>query len=60
MQGFEEADLVRIKLGLDLIHLFVLTALCKPTVGFKPDQLKSFPIKEKVLDLYLRMKSYRL
>lgn len=53
---FEEADLVRIKLGLDLITpVCVLTALCKPTVGFKPDQLKSFPIKEKeLLDLYLK------
>jgi len=52
---FEEADLVRIKLGLDLITpVCVLTALCKPTVGFPPDQLKSFPIKEKeILDLYL-------
>ncbi|KIO76408.1 ATPase AAA [Pedobacter lusitanus] len=53
---FEEADLVRIKVGLDLITpICVLTALCKPTVGFKPDQLKSFPIKEKeLLDLYLK------
>lgn len=53
---FEEGDLVRIKLGLDLITpVCVLTALCKPTVGFKPDQLKSFPIKEKeLLDLYLK------
>jgi ATP-dependent Clp protease ATP-binding subunit ClpA len=53
---FEEADLVRIKLGLDLITpVCVLTALCKPTVGFQPDQLKSFPIKEKeLLDLYIK------
>ncbi|WP_158799326.1 ATP-dependent Clp protease ATP-binding subunit [Pedobacter sp. L105] len=53
---FEEADLVRIKLGLDLITpVCVLTALCKPAVGFKPDQLKSFPIKEReLLDLYIR------
>jgi ATP-dependent Clp protease ATP-binding subunit ClpB len=53
---FEEADLVRIKLGLDLITpVCVLTALCKPTIGFKPDQLKSFPIKEKeLLDLYIK------
>lgn len=53
---FEEADHVRIKLGLDLITpVCVLTALCKPTVGFKPDQLKSFPIKEReLLDLYIK------
>ena len=53
---FEEADHVRIKLGLDLITpVCVLTALCKPTVGFKPDQLKSFPIKEReLLDLYIQ------
>lgn len=53
---FEEADLVRIKLGLDLVTpICVLTSLCKPTVGFKPDQLKSFPIKEReLLDLYIR------
>ena len=53
---FEEADNVRIKLGLDLITpVCVLTALCKPTVGFKADQLKSFPIKEReLLDLYIQ------
>ncbi|HEY0176949.1 MAG TPA: ATP-dependent Clp protease ATP-binding subunit, partial [Pedobacter sp.] len=53
---FEEADHIRIKLGLDLITpVCVLTALCKPTVGFKPDQLKSFPIKEReLLDLYIK------
>jgi ATP-dependent Clp protease ATP-binding subunit ClpB len=53
---FEEADHVRIKLGLDLITpVCVLTALCKPTVGFNLDQLKSFPIKEReLLDLYIR------
>jgi ATP-dependent Clp protease ATP-binding subunit ClpB len=53
---FEEADHVRIKLGLDLITpVCVLTALAKPGVGFKPDQLKSFPIKEReILDLYVK------
>lgn len=52
----DEADHVRIKLGLDLITpVCVLTALSKPTVGFKPDQLKSFPIKEReLLDLYIK------
>jgi len=53
---FEEADHVRIKLGLDLITpVCVLTSLSKPTIGFKPDQLKSFPIKEReLLDLYIK------
>lgn len=53
---FEEADHIRIKLGLDLITpVCILTALCKPTIGFKPDELKSFPIKEReLLDLYIK------
>jgi len=53
---FEEADNVRIKLGLDLITpVCVLTALAKPGIGFQPDQLKSFPIKEReILDLYVK------
>jgi ATP-dependent Clp protease ATP-binding subunit ClpA len=52
---FEEADHVRIKLGLDLITpVCVLTALCKPMIGFNANQLKSFPIKEReLLDLYI-------
>jgi ATP-dependent Clp protease ATP-binding subunit ClpB len=57
-QVFEEADYVRIKLGLDLITpVCVLTALCKPTVGFSADQLKSFPLNEReLLDMYIRDK----
>ncbi|PST83464.1 type VI secretion system ATPase ClpV [Pedobacter yulinensis] len=53
---FEEADNVRIKLGLDLITpVCVLTALAKPNVGFSVEQLKSFPIKEReMLDLYIK------
>ncbi len=53
---FEEADNVRIKLGLDLISpICVLTALAKPGVGFTSEQLKSFPIKEKeILDIYFK------
>ena len=53
---FEESDNVRIKLGLDLITpVCILTALAKPGVGFKADQLKSFPIKEReILDLYVK------
>lgn len=52
----EEADHVRIKLGLDLVTpVCVLTALAKPGVGFQADQLKSFPIKEReILDLYVK------
>lgn len=53
---FEEADNVRIKLGLDSITpVCVLVALSKPNVGFDSGQLKSFPIKEKeLLDVYLQ------
>lgn len=53
---FEEADNVRIKLGLDLVTpICVLTALSKAAVGFDSNQLKSFPIKEKeIYDLYIR------
>ncbi|MBC6112723.1 ATP-dependent Clp protease ATP-binding subunit [Pedobacter sp. CCM 8938] len=53
---FEEADNVRIKLGLDLITpICVLTALAKPGIGFQVDQLKSFPIREKeILELYVK------
>ncbi|TDO24923.1 ATP-dependent Clp protease ATP-binding subunit [Pedobacter duraquae] len=53
---FEEADNVRIKLGLDLITpVCVLTALAKAGVGFNADQLKSFPIKEReILDVYVK------
>ena len=53
---FEEADHIRIRLGLDLITpVCVLAALCKPTIGFTVDQLRSFPVKEKeLLDLYIR------
>jgi len=52
---FEEADNIRLKLGLDDISpICVLTALVKPNIGFSAEQLKSFPIREKeILDLYL-------
>ncbi|MEJ7736637.1 MAG: ATP-dependent Clp protease ATP-binding subunit [Chitinophagaceae bacterium] len=55
-QVFEEADNIRIKLGLDLISpICVLTAIAKPGVAFSSEQLKSFPVKEKeVLELYLK------
>ncbi|MEX8547215.1 MAG: ATP-dependent Clp protease ATP-binding subunit [Mucilaginibacter sp.] len=53
---FEEADNIRVKLGLDTITpVCVLIALTKPNVGFDPGQLKSFPLKEKeLLDVYLQ------
>lgn len=53
---FEEADNVRVKLGLDAITpICVLIALTKPNVGFDAGQLKSFPIKEKeLLDVYIQ------
>lgn len=52
---FEEADNVRVKLGLDLIMpVCVLAALSKPNTGFPVEQLKSYPIREKeLLDLYI-------
>ena len=52
---FEEADNIRLKLGLDDISpICVLAALVKPNVGFTAEQLKSFPLREKeILDLYL-------
>ncbi|RFM25597.1 ATP-dependent Clp protease ATP-binding subunit [Deminuibacter soli] len=52
---FEEADNIRVKLGLDLVMpVCVLAALSKPNIGFPAEQLKSYPIKEKeLLDLYL-------
>ncbi len=55
-QVFEEADNLRIKLGLDLISpICVLTAIAKPGIAFSAEQLKSFPVKEKeVLDLYFK------
>lgn len=53
---FEEADNVRVKLGIDAITpVCVLVALAKPNVGFDAGQLKSFPVKEKeILDVYIQ------
>lgn len=52
---FEEADNIRLKLGLDDISpICVLASLVKPNIGFTSDQLKSLPLKEKeILDIYL-------
>lgn len=52
---FEEADDVRLKMGLDLITpVCVLTALSKPNIGFPADQMKSFPVKEReLIEVYL-------
>jgi ATP-dependent Clp protease ATP-binding subunit ClpA len=53
---FEEADNIRLKLGLDEINpICILTALIKPNIGFTIEQLKTFPIKEKeIFDLYVQ------
>jgi len=53
---FDEADNVRIKLGLDQISpICVLCALSKPGVGFTSEQLKTFPVKEKeILEVYFK------
>lgn len=53
---FEEADNVRMKMGLDLISpICTLSAIAKPGVGFSSEQLRSFPVKEKeVLDVYFK------
>ncbi len=43
----EEANLMRIRLGLDQLHVIcVLAALSKPNVGFLPEQLRSLPLQE--------------
>jgi ATP-dependent Clp protease ATP-binding subunit ClpB len=54
-QVFEEADNVRIKLGLDLITpVCVLTALQTQWWALMLTSLKSFPVKEReLLDLYI-------
>jgi ATP-dependent Clp protease ATP-binding subunit ClpA len=53
---FDEADNVRIKMGLDLISpICVLCAISKPGVGFTNEQLKTFPVKEKeILEVYFK------
>lgn len=56
---FEEADDVRLKMGIDLITpVCVLTALSKPNIGFPAEQMKSFPVKERdLLEVYLNDKA---
>ncbi len=58
---FEEADNIRLKLGLDdITPICVLTAIVKPNVGFPADQLKSFPLREKeIMDLYVNDSSMK-
>mgnify|MGYP003693559025 CR=1 FL=1 len=53
---FEEADNVRIKLGLDNISpICVFMRHFKPGIGFTGEQLKTFPVKEKeVLEVYFK------
>ena len=52
---FEEADNIRLKLGVDDINpICVITAIVKPNIGFTTEELKSFPLREKeILDLYI-------
>lgn len=58
---FDEADNVRIKMGLDQISpICVLCALSKPGVGFTNEQLKTFPVKEKeILEVYFNEDSFQ-
>ncbi|MEO6818710.1 MAG: ATP-dependent Clp protease ATP-binding subunit [Ginsengibacter sp.] len=53
---FEEADNVRIKLGLDQVSpICILCAIAKPGIGFTNEQLKTFPVKEKeILEIYFK------
>jgi ATP-dependent Clp protease ATP-binding subunit ClpB len=55
-QVFEEADNIRLKLGLDYISpICVIAAISKPGIAFTGEQLKSFPVKEKeVLEVYFK------
>lgn len=46
----EEADDVRLRMGLDLITpICVLAAISKPNTGFPAEQMKSYPLKEREL-----------
>ncbi|OUJ74805.1 ATP-dependent Clp protease ATP-binding subunit [Hymenobacter crusticola] len=46
----EEANFIRVRLGLDQLHpICVLAALTKPNVGFPPEQLRSLPLQERDL-----------
>lgn len=58
---FEEADNIRLKLGVDdITPICVLAAIVKPNVGFTADQLKSLPLREKeILDLYVNDSSLK-
>ena len=51
-----EADFLRVKLGLDYIEaICVLAALVKPGIGFSADQLRSLPLQERdLLERFLR------
>lgn len=58
---FDEADNVRIKMGLDKISpICVLCAISKPGVAFTTEQLKTFPVKEKeILESYFNEDSFQ-
>jgi len=52
---FEEADTVRLKIGLDLIDpICLLIALVKPNCGYTSEQLKSLSIREsEIMEAYI-------
>ena len=56
---FEEADNIRLKIGLDLIDsVCLLAAIVKPNYGYTFEQLKSLPLSEnEILDVYLDISS---
>ncbi|HEY0060368.1 MAG TPA: ATP-dependent Clp protease ATP-binding subunit [Flavisolibacter sp.] len=53
---FEAADSTRIRMGLDMISpICVIAAIAKPGIAFTPEELRSFPLREKeILDVYLK------
>lgn len=52
---FEEADTIRLKIGVDLIDpICLLIALVKPNYGYTAEQLKSLSIREsEIMDAYI-------
>lgn len=52
---FEQADFIRLKLGLQQINpICVLAAIAQPGIAFSQNQLKSFPFREnEILDQFI-------
>ena len=61
-QILEEADQIRMKLGLDEITpVCVLSAIVKPAVAFTSEQLKSLPLRDhEIFNLYSNGSSFNL